>query len=134
MTNPDADGGTAQLTVVWPPGPEAFAILAQAIAATRAAGDITVTETVSSGPAATLAPGDPATTGDDYIAASPFSNGADDVHELAAEDGSTVIAFIVSGTGTWHQLSIDDQHRIRTEILVDPGHRIDRTITYRDVP
>lgn len=116
------------------PGPEASAIHAQAIAATRAAGDITVTETVSSGPAATLAPGDPATTGDDYIAASPFSNGADDVHELAAEDGSTVIAFIVSGTGTWHQLSIDDQHRIRTEILVDPGHRIDRTITYRDVP
>lgn len=134
VTSPDADGGTAQLAVVWPPGPEASAILAQAIAATRAAGDITVTETVSSGPAATLAPGDLATTGDDYIAASPFSNGADDVHELAAEDESTVIAFIVSGTGTWHQLSIDDQHRIRTETLVDPGHRIDRTITYRDVP
>ena len=94
MNNPDADGGTAQLTVVWPPGPEASAILAQAIAATRAAGDITVTETVSSGPAATLAPGDPATTGDDYIAASPFSNGADDVHELAAEDGLTVITFV----------------------------------------
>lgn len=134
VTNPDADGGTAQLAVVWPPSPEASAILAQAIAATRATGAITVTETVSSGPTATLAPGNLATTGNDYIAASPFSNGADDVHELATQDGLTVITFIVSGTGTWHQLSIDDQHRIRTEILVDPGHRIDRFITYPDVP
>ena len=134
VTNPDADGGTAQLAVVWPPGPDATAILAQAVAATRLAGDITVTETVSSGPAATLEPGDLTTTGDNYISASPFSNGADDVHQLPAEDGLTVIAFTVTGTGTWHQLSIDDQHRIRTEILVDPGHRIDRTITYRDTP
>ncbi len=133
VTNPDADGGTAQLAVVWPPGPDATTILAQAIAATRAAGDITVTETVSSGPAATFG-GDLMTTGDDYISSSPFSNGADDVYELPAQDGLTVIAFIVSGTGSWHQLSIDDQHRIRTEILVDPGHRIDRTITYQDVP
>ncbi len=134
VTNPDADGGTAELAVVWPPGPDATAILTQAVAATRAAGDITVTETVSSGPTATLEPGDLTTTGDNYISASPFSNGADDVHELPAEDGLTVIAFTVTGAGTWHQLSIDDQHRIRTEILVDPGHRIDRTITYRDVP
>ena len=133
VTNPDADGGTAQLAVVWPPGPDATTILVQAIAATRAAGDITVTETVSSGPAATFGPDDLMTTGDDYISASPFSNGADDVYGLPAQDGLTVIAFIVSGTGTWHQLSIDDQHRVRTEILVDPGHRIDRTITYRDV-
>ena len=133
VTNPDADGGTAQLAVVWPPGPDATTILAQAIAATRAAGDITVTETISSGPAATFG-GDLMTTGDDYISSSPFSNGADDVYELPAQDGLTVIAFIVSGTGSWHQLSIDDQHRIRAEILVDPGHRIDRTIIYQDVP
>ncbi len=133
VTNPDADGGTAQLAVVWPPGPDATTILAQAIAATRAAGDITVTETVSSGHAATFG-GDLMTTGDDYISSSPFSNGADDVYELPAQDGLTVIAFIVSGTGSWHQLSIDDQHRIRAEILVDPGHRIDRTIIYQDVP
>lgn len=134
VTNPDADGGTAELAVVWPPGPDATAILTQAVAATRQAGDITVTETVSSGPTATLEPGDLTTTGDDYISASPFSNGADDVHELPAEDGLTVIAFTVTGAGTWHQLWIDDQHRIRTEILIDPGHRIDRTITYRHVP
>ncbi len=133
VTNPDADGGTAELAVVWPPGPDATAILTRAVAATRAAGDITVTETISSGPTATLEPGDLTTTGDNYISASPFSNGADDVHELPAEDGLTVIAFTVTGAGTWHQLWIDDQHRIRTEILVDPGHRIDRTITYRDV-
>ena len=70
VTNPDADGGTAQLAVVWPPGPDATTIVAQAIAATRTAGDITVTEQVSSGPAATFGPDDLMTTGDDYISAS----------------------------------------------------------------
>ena len=134
VTNPDADGGDAQLDVNWPPGPDATDLLSQAVAATRAAGAVTVTETISSGPDATFGPGDLTTTGDDYISASPFSNGADDIYQLPADGGLTVIAFIVTGSGTWHQLWIDDLHRIRREILVDPGHRIDRTITYQDEP
>ena len=134
VTNPDAEGGDAQLDIVWPPGPDATDLLSQAVAATRRAGAVTVTETISSGPDATFGPGDLTTTGDDYISSSPFSNGADDIHQLHADDGLTVIAFIVTGTGTWHQLWIDDLHRIRRETLVDPGHRIDRTITYPDQP
>ena len=130
VTNPDADGGTAELAISWPPGPDATALLADAVATTRAAGDITVTETISSGPNAALGPDDLSTTGDDYISASPFSNGADDIHQLPPEDGLTVISFIVTGAGTWHQLWIDDLHRVARETLVDPGHRIDRQITY----
>ena len=133
-TNPDADGGDAQLDIVWPPGPDATDLLSQGVAATRTAGAVTVTETISSGPDATFGPGDLTTTGADYISSSPFSNGADDIHQLPADDGMTVIAFIVTGTGTWHQLWIDNLHRIRRETLVDPGHRIDRTITYPDQP
>ena len=45
-----------------------------------------------------------------------------------------MITFTVTGAGTWHQLWIDTAHRITRETLVDPGHRIDRTITYADVP
>ena len=134
VTNPDADGGDAQLDIVWPPGPDATDLLSQAVAATKAAGAVTVTETISSGPGATFGPGDLTTTGDDYISSSPFSNGADDIYQLHADDGLTVIAFIVAGSGTWHQLWIDDLYRIRRETLVDPGHRIDRTITYPDQP
>ena len=134
VTNPDADGGDAQLDIVWPPGPDATDLLSQGVAATRTAGAVTVTETISSGPDATFGPGDLTTTGTDYISSSPFSNGADDIHQLPADDGMTVIAFIVTGTGTWHQLWIDNLHRIRRETLVDPGHRIDRTITYPDQP
>jgi len=130
VTSPDAQGGSTDLAVEWPPGPDATSILDQAVAATRSAGDITVTETITSGPTATLQPGQLATTGEYYKSASPFSAGADSVRELPTDDGLTVIAFVVSGTGTWHQLWIDGQHRIRREILVDPGHRIDRTIDY----
>ena len=132
VTNPDADGGDAQLDIVWPPGPDATDLLSRAVAATRTAGTVVVTETISSGPDATFGPSDLTTTGDDYIASSPFSNGADNIFQLPDDDGLAVIAFIVSGTGSWHQLWIDDLHRIRRENLVDPGHRIDRTITYSD--
>ena len=134
VTNPDADGGVAQLDVNWPPGPDATALLTQAVAATRTAGAITVTETISSGPDATFGPGNLTTTGEDYISSSPFSNGADDIYQLPADDALTVITFVVTGTGTWHQLWIDELHRISRETLVDPGHRIDRTITYADQP
>ena len=134
VTNPDADGGDAQLDINWPPGPDATDLLSQAVATTRTAGAVTVTETISSGPDATFGPGDLTTTGDDYISSSPFSNGADDIYQLPTDGALTVIAFIVTGTGTWHQLWIDDLHRIRRETLVDPGHRIDRTITYPDQP
>ena len=134
VTNPDADGGDAQLDIVWPPGPDATDLLSQAVASTRTAGTVTVTETISSGPDATFGPGDLTTTGDFYISSSPFSNGADNIYRLPTDGTLTVIAFIVTGTGTWHQLWIDDLHRIRRETLVDPGHRIDRTITYRDQP
>ena len=55
VTNPDADGGDAQLAVVWPPGTDATDLLSHAVAATKAAGAVTVTETISSGPDATSA-------------------------------------------------------------------------------
>ena len=55
VTNPDADGGDAQFAVVWPPGTDATDLLSHAVAATKAAGAVTVTETISSGPDATSA-------------------------------------------------------------------------------
>ncbi len=132
VTNPDADGGSVQLEIAWPPGPDATDLLTQAIAATSAASTVTVTENVSSGPLATTGPGDLTVSGADYIEASPFNGGADDVHQQASEDGLQVITFAVTGSGTWHKLWIDETGRIRREILVDPGHRIDRILTYVD--
>ena len=134
VTDPDADGGSVKIHVEWPPGPDATGLLAKAIAATAAAAHVTVTESVSSGPANTTGPGDLTVSGADYIDASPFKAGADDVHQQTDEDGLRVITFAVSGTGTWHELWIDETNRIRRETLVDPGHRIDRTITYQDAP
>lgn len=134
VTDPDADGGSVRIHVAWPPGPDATDLLAKAIAATAAAAHVTVTESVSSGPANTTGPGDLTVSGADYIDASPFKAGADDVHQQSDDGGLRVITFAVSGTGTWHELWIDDTNRIRRETLVDPGHRIDRNITYQGTP
>lgn len=134
VTNPDADGGSVQLEITWPPGPDATDLLAQAIAATSLESTVTVTENVSSGPTATTGPGDLTVSGADYIEASPFNAGADDIHQQPNEDGLQVITFAVTGTGTWHKLWIDESGRIRRETLVDPGHRIDRILSYTDSP
>lgn len=134
VTDPDADGGTVRIDVAWPIGPDASELLAKAIAATAAITKVTVTENVTSGPGSTTGPGDLSVSGADYIDASPFKAGADDVHQQTDENSLRVITFVVSGTGTWHELWIDDGNRILRETLVDPGHRIDRTITYPDTP
>ena len=134
VTDPDADSGSTRLEIAWPPGPDASSLLSRAIAATANAATITVTENVSSGPSATTGPSDLTISGAGYIDASPFKAGADDIHQQPDDDGFRVITFAVSGTGTWHKLWIDPTDRIRRETLVDPGHRIDRVITYPRTP
>ena len=115
-------------------GQDASDLLAQAIATTATATTIIVTENVSSGPSATTGPGDLTVGGAAYIEASPFKAGADDVHQQLDDGPFRVITFAVTGTGTWHKLWIDGTNRIRRETLIDPGHRIDRTITYPHTP
>jgi copper transport protein len=120
--------GAATLPITWPPGPDATALLQQAIDATRTSGILTVTETVSSGPGATSGPYRLNVDGEDFIAAQPFAGSADDVHRLPDDDGLTVLTFVVTGANTWHQLWLDQANRIRRAVLVDPGHRVDDTI------
>ncbi|HUP72395.1 MAG TPA: CopD family protein [Acidimicrobiales bacterium] len=126
----DYEGGTTTLSVPWPPGSDAHDLLARAIAATRAAPQMRVTETVNSGPNATSGPYQLTTTGPAFIASLPYANGADDVRQLTDNDGLTVIAFTVSGSNTWHQLWIGNDDRIRRQVLIDPGHRVEHDIKY----
>lgn len=134
VSNPSADGGSVQLDILWPPGPDAADLLTRAIAATAVAPSIKVSENVSSGPSGTPGPGELTVSGAVYIDASPFKAGADDIHQQPDEFGFRVITFAVIGTGTWHKLWIDATSRIRRETLVDPGHRIDRILTYPNFP
>ena len=124
-------GATATLTLEWPPGPDATALLAQVVATMRTQPSIIVTEQVSSGPHS-QSPAAPVTlTGADFINQEPYANGgAVDVRSHPRAEGLVDIEWSLPGSQIWGQLTIDDTERLRHELIVDPGHRIDRTFDY----
>ncbi|MDQ3543018.1 MAG: copper resistance protein CopC [Actinomycetota bacterium] len=134
VSNPAGLDGSAEVAIAWPPSPDASDLLAQAVAATRAKPRAIVTETVTSGPGMTSGPYPLDVSGAVFIASQPYADGADDVHRLPDADGLKTISFVVSGSDTWHQLWLDPQDRIRREVLIDPGHRVEHTIEYPEDP
>lgn len=129
-TGSDYTNGTARVTIHWPPGSDARDLLARAVAATRAAPQLDIIETVSSGPGATSGSYPVSVDGETFISSEPYAAGADDVRALPDDGDNRVITFTIPGSNIWQQLWLDPNARIVREILVDPGHRIERTITY----
>ncbi len=127
----DYAGGTAHLRVQWPPGPDATQLLTETVAATRAATQITLSESVTSDSSIQPDPGTIKISGADFISQEPFANGGDDVHQLADDNGLTTITFTVPASNIWVQMWIDPQtKRIAKEMIIDPGHRIEHALTY----
>ena len=127
----DYAGGTAHVSIEWSPGPDGAPLLAAAVAATKQAGNISLTESVTSNSAASADAGNTRISGPDFISQEPFGNGGDDVHQLADDQGLNVIAFTVPASNIWIKMWIDPiTKRIAKETIIDPGHRIEHTISY----
>ena len=124
-------GGTAHLRIQWPPGPDATQLLTETVAATRAATQITLSESVTSDSSIQPDAGTVNISGADFISQEPFANGGDDVHQLAGDNGLATITFTVPASNIWVHMWIDPQtKRIAKETIIDPGHRIEHTLTY----
>ena len=125
-------GGTAVLGISWPPSPDATAELAQTVAAMRAQPAVDISEHVDSGPGSS----DPSTgavtlTGDGFMDGELYADGgATDVLVLPPANGLERLTLSIPGSQMWQQLSIDAQHRIRHQIIINPGHRIERDFEY----
>jgi copper transport protein len=125
---------TVALLVDWPPRPGA-ALLARAVAATRAAGHLTVYETVTSD---TTTPTPPAQTlaldAGFFLGQEPYGTGvAPQVVLLPTPPGGTTR--LALGFPAEHRtvtLTLDAQHRVGDETLADDSHLIRRHFTYPD--
>ena len=127
----DYAGGTARVDIQWPPGPDGAQLLSETVAATSAAKQIALSESVTSDSAIQSDAGTINISGSDFISQEPFANGGDDVHQLADDDGLATISFTVPASNIWVQMWIDPQtKRIAKETIIDPGHRIEHTLTY----
>ncbi len=125
-------GGRSTFEVPWPPGPDGSKVLTKAIQTMSRIPKFTMTEQVSSGPGANS----PAST---FRVPNPFfiseevyaRGGATDVRVLPTPDNDlTRLVLFLPGSFMWYELWVDSAHRLCRELIVNPGHRIERTFSY----
>ena len=126
-----AKGGSVSLLVPWPALPGADE-LARAVAATRAAGDITVYEAVTSD--TTTGSGEPTplnVPAEFFVSQEPYAAGsAPRAVRLAGGSGATRLALGYPAASINVLLTLDRAGRIIDETLTDPRHLVTRRIVY----
>ncbi|HVA87363.1 MAG TPA: hypothetical protein VNF73_13745, partial [Candidatus Saccharimonadales bacterium] len=126
VTSGDWVGGTLHLNVAWPPGPDRSNVLGRVLAAMRSVPQMSLVERVTSGPGHSGS-STYQLSGQTFIADEPYAAGvAADVHA----EGPTSLTLFVPGSWIWVSLKLDAEDRIASEIIVDPGHLIERTFAY----
>ncbi|MGH8916319.1 MAG: hypothetical protein ACRDZM_17615 [Acidimicrobiia bacterium] len=123
----DWTSGTVTLDLPWPPPPLQPELLDPVITAMRAVEQLTLTETVSSGPGAE-ATSTANLSGDAFIDLEVYANA--DLEEVTRLPNEGGIRLYLPGSRILIDLHLDARHRIVTERIVSPGHEITRTITY----
>lgn len=130
-TAPDWTGGFYVGSLAWPPGDLAPERLQSVILTLRSIPELSLTETVGSGPGSLVGPAVFRISGRQLIEAEPYAAG--NVEEVRVMVGSTDrLSVYVPGSQFYAELELDDQDRIVSARMVDPGHLIARTITYPD--
>jgi copper transport protein len=129
----DAKGAAVSLLVPWPTLPGA-ADLTRAVAATRAAGELTVYESVTSD--STTGTGEPTPldlSAEFFISQEPFQAGnAPLAVRLSGGSGATRLALGYPAASINVLLTLDRAGRIADETLTDPSHLVTRRIVYPD--
>ena len=118
-------GGKLAFDVPWPPLPQDPGLLSRVVAAMTVQPSLHLDEQVVSGPGAASRDSG-SQSGARFMASEPY--GAQTAGVRALPDGS--LAVWEPGSWMWVRLWLDPQHRIRREVIVDPGHLIQRTFAY----
>lgn len=122
-------GGSLSFIVPWPPLPPHGQLLGKVIARMQAQPSLLLTERTSSTPNTSFAHTWRA-SGRQFVASEPYTARVSDVRPLPSRRGLRQLVLYLSGSDIWVHLWIDDQDRVRREVIVDPGHLIQRTLSY----
>ena len=90
---------------------------------------VTLDEHVTSGPGA-MAHNVVTIAGSTFLANEPYGVDTGQLEALPDRDGLKVLVVYLPGSQIWVQLSSDAEYRLRAETIVDPGHLIERTLSY----
>ena len=126
-----SDGGnaTSQLEIAWPPV-DASGAPDGALRQFRAVAMVHVVQTDSSGPGATSAPYALDVTSEYMVEQSPYPQRPTDVTGVDDDREGRRLQLWRPGSSTWIEMHIDRSGRLMDDVIIDPGHRIERTYTY----
>jgi len=128
----DARGASVSLLVQWPTLPGG-ADLARAVATTRAAGQMTVYESVTSdSTTATAEPTPLDLSAEFFLSQEPYADGTAPQAVRLAGSGPTRLALGYPAASINAVLTLDAAGRIVDEALTDPRHLVTRRIVYPD--
>lgn len=125
-------GGIANFSVPWPPGPDQTNLLDKVIQTMKDIPRFTLTEQVSSGPGATAPPRTFEVPNPFFISEEVYARGgATDMRRLPSSDPElTELILYLPGSAMWYKLWFDANYRLRRELIINPGHRIERSFDY----
>jgi len=122
-------GGALTFAVSWPPLPLNPQLLTRVIATMRVQPIVALSERVTSGPGASSQHAF-RLPGRSFTASEPYTARVTDVRSLPTSHGLTQLVLYLPGSNIWGHLWIDARHRLHREVIVTPGHLIERTFSY----
>lgn len=126
----EATGGTFKGSLTWPPGDLRPDRLQQLVERMRQLPELTLVETVDSGPDSNGSPGTFSVDGAKFIDLQPYA--AANLEQVWFWPDSRRLQFYVPGSRIFAEMVLDDSGRIATERLVTPGNLITREFSYPD--
>jgi hypothetical protein len=96
--------------------------------------EFTLVERVSSGPGMS-AENTFLITGDTFMELELYAaGGATDIRLVPGRDNERTLVFYLPGSSLWYSFELDAADRIQREVIVSPGHVIERTFSYTSPP
>jgi copper transport protein len=126
-------GGEVRFAIPWPFPPEQPALVRRVAAAMRAVRSLRLEETVTSGFGRGGGSSRFTLSGPAFMKTELFGGGAVDVRRLASRNGLSDFTFALPASSAWYRIWVDRRYRLRRELIVDPGHRIERSFRYSRV-
>jgi copper transport protein len=127
---PEVTGGTFEGSLSWPPGDLRPERLRQLVERMRQVPELTLVETVDSGPGSKVSPARFTIDGQGFIDLQPYA--AANLEQVWLWPDSDRLQLYVPGSRIFAEMVLDEAGRIATERLVTPGHLITREFGYPD--
>lgn len=125
----DMVGGAFSGELYWPPGPRRPDRLHQLVERMRQIPELSLTETVDSGPGSVVSPATFVVDGEELIAAEPYAGAnVEQVWVLPGEPER--LRLYLPGSNIFAEIQLDQDGRMSEARLVTPGHLVTRKFRY----